>query len=294
MILTCDGGGIRGALTARLIRRLDERLGGRLLAKTRLFVGTSIGGLLALAFAAGYDAAFCERIFLEDARTIFRCRFFGGLWTPKYSDDGRREVFQRVFGERSLGDLRLVAVTAFDINDHVSRWIANFDPGPVGAGYWEAVEYGGFLPPSRWRAAFGPPKTDKPAWMAAMHTSAAPVYFAVADGLADGAFVASNPAIPARLAFPDEAILSVGTGYVPGSLPPRPGDWGKLQWAANFIGVLKGVEQAWRVKPPYCRLDAPLPRPIRLDNLAAVPGLLRIADRVDISAPADFLERVLA
>lgn len=50
-ILSCDGGGIRGLMTALLIRDLDRRFG--LIAKADAFAGTSTGGLIALALAHG-------------------------------------------------------------------------------------------------------------------------------------------------------------------------------------------------------------------------------------------------
>ncbi|MDY3560383.1 patatin-like phospholipase family protein [Gemmata sp. JC673] len=52
LILACDGGGMRGYLTARLIQELDTALGGALLRCVDLFAGTSTGGLLALGLAA--------------------------------------------------------------------------------------------------------------------------------------------------------------------------------------------------------------------------------------------------
>ncbi|CAM8763542.1 hypothetical protein NCM_00942 [Burkholderia pseudomallei] len=50
-ILSCDGGGIRGLITALLIQDLDRRSG--ILAKADGFAGTSTGGLIALALARG-------------------------------------------------------------------------------------------------------------------------------------------------------------------------------------------------------------------------------------------------
>jgi patatin-like phospholipase/acyl hydrolase len=52
-IFALDGGGIRGVLTAALIKKLDEQT--HFLQAVDLFAGTSTGGLLALAFAAGID-----------------------------------------------------------------------------------------------------------------------------------------------------------------------------------------------------------------------------------------------
>ncbi|MBD2386438.1 patatin-like phospholipase family protein [Cylindrospermum sp. FACHB-282] len=55
-ILTCDGGGIRGLITAMLLQKLDEELqqeGISLFSDIDLFAGTSTGGLIALGLASG-------------------------------------------------------------------------------------------------------------------------------------------------------------------------------------------------------------------------------------------------
>ena len=55
-ILACDGGGIRGLLTAIWIRRLQS-VRPDLLERVRLFAGTSTGGIIALALAKGLPIA---------------------------------------------------------------------------------------------------------------------------------------------------------------------------------------------------------------------------------------------
>jgi patatin-like phospholipase/acyl hydrolase len=54
-ILSLDGGGIRGVLTASLLERLEEKQPG-FLTMVDLFAGTSTGGILALALASGMTA----------------------------------------------------------------------------------------------------------------------------------------------------------------------------------------------------------------------------------------------
>src|SRR4051812_20174888 len=56
-ILSLDGGGIKGLYTAALLVRLEDALGGRSIASQfDLIVGTSTGGIIALALAAGLKA----------------------------------------------------------------------------------------------------------------------------------------------------------------------------------------------------------------------------------------------
>src|SRR5262245_4537506 len=59
LILSCDGGGVRGALTARIVQRIEEELkkatGDKILFRDRVhcFAGTSTGGIIALGLACG-------------------------------------------------------------------------------------------------------------------------------------------------------------------------------------------------------------------------------------------------
>ena len=51
-ILSFDGGGIRGIVTLAILKRLETAFP-NLIANTDLFAGTSTGGIIALALAAG-------------------------------------------------------------------------------------------------------------------------------------------------------------------------------------------------------------------------------------------------
>ena len=63
-ILSLDGGGIRGWLTATLLQRLQDDLKGQgypdFLDEVQLFAGTSTGGLLALGLAKGLSLQQCR------------------------------------------------------------------------------------------------------------------------------------------------------------------------------------------------------------------------------------------
>ncbi len=70
LILTCDGGGIRGLITAIILQELDKQI--PFLDKIDLFAGTSTGGLIALGLASGvpvadlvgiYNSTNCSQIF---------------------------------------------------------------------------------------------------------------------------------------------------------------------------------------------------------------------------------------
>jgi len=55
LILSCDGGGIRGLITAMILQELDKQI--PFLDKIDLFTGTSTGGIIALGLASGIPIA---------------------------------------------------------------------------------------------------------------------------------------------------------------------------------------------------------------------------------------------
>ena len=67
-VLSLDGGGIRGLLTAVILERLEAA--NPFLSHVDLFAGTSTGGILALGLAAGYSPT--ERLNYMKS-TVRRC-----------------------------------------------------------------------------------------------------------------------------------------------------------------------------------------------------------------------------
>ena len=66
-ILSCDGGGIRGVITAKLLQALDPSV----LKNIDLFAGTSTGSIIALGLASGVPIdtiveLYSAEILLED------------------------------------------------------------------------------------------------------------------------------------------------------------------------------------------------------------------------------------
>ena len=69
-ILSLDGGGIRGVLTAALLERLQAHQPD-FLGKVDLFAGTSTGGVLALGLAYGLSPAVCRRLYEKRGSQVF-------------------------------------------------------------------------------------------------------------------------------------------------------------------------------------------------------------------------------
>lgn len=96
----------------------------------------------------------------------------------------------------------------------------------------------------------GEPDIDLPAREAAMRTSAAPTFFPLHGGYADGAIFANNPSLVGvakmkahypHLKMAEMRVLSIGTGGFPYSIDlhgNNDADWGLRQWAPHLVDML--------------------------------------------------------
>src|SRR5215213_1985690 len=69
-IVSCDGGGIRGLVTAMLLEDLEAKCPG-FLSQVALFAGTSTGGIIALGLAAEIPIRKIRSIYESKAAQIF-------------------------------------------------------------------------------------------------------------------------------------------------------------------------------------------------------------------------------
>ena len=69
-ILSLDGGGLRGVVTAKLLERLETAHPG-FLSQVDLFAGTSTGGVLALGLARGLSPTDMGKLYTEAAEKVF-------------------------------------------------------------------------------------------------------------------------------------------------------------------------------------------------------------------------------
>jgi len=121
-ILSLDGGGIRGLITAIWLNRLEEevsrKLGGPLWKQFDLVAGTSTGAILACAVANEIDTQRIVDLYTNEGRKVFPfprllVRLF---WGPKYSGKGLENALEAVFEHTRFGDLKVkpTLVTAYD------------------------------------------------------------------------------------------------------------------------------------------------------------------------------------
>jgi predicted acylesterase/phospholipase RssA len=261
LIISCDGGGIRGLITALLLEKLKPGF----LQQTYLFAGTSTGGIIALALASGLSPSRLVQLYSKDGAKIFTTSTcfgssevakvreavasskasVGGVWSDilehlyeyledlicvKYDNGGLKSVINLTLGSKAsatIGSLqRKVMVTTFRLFN-------------VQTNAWAPLVFHN-IPNIPNNQTASTQVID-----AAMSTSAAPTYFPPYNHpafgyCADGGVVANNPALLAasmliESGIPREQIwmLSLSTGDTINSYPPS---LINSTYAPNFYG----------------------------------------------------------
>jgi uncharacterized protein len=233
-ILSFDGGGQKGLFSASVLAAIENDLPGvRIADHFDLIVGTSTGGLIALALGAGMTPAEIVTFYVEEGPDIFGNGrgLISRLRRPKHSAERLRAGLERAFGDRLLGSSskRLVIPSySLDANDVYI-----------------------FKTPHHERL-----RRDHKERMVdvAMATCAAPTFLPAFqlghNRLIDGGVWANNPTLVAvaeaksMLAVPleDMRILSVGTTEEVTALPSSLDNGGLYDWARSGAGALLGAQ----------------------------------------------------
>jgi patatin-like phospholipase/acyl hydrolase len=297
-ILSFDGGGIRGVLTAVLLNRLHQQIP-TLLDDVHLYAGTSTGGIIALGLAAGRTPAEGVALYQKHAPDIFSrtiWRRISSLWNliaAKYGNKRLMEILQQELGDKTLGDLaaqqRFVLIASFDLDGKLrgqQTWKPKFFhnlPGPDSDRNDKVVDV-------------------------ALRTSAAPTYFPSHQGYVDGGVAANNPSMAALAQALDEAsanqqlgdirLLSLGTGQQAYFLRGQTNDWGYVQWAKPLVPLLMEGSmdvanyQCQRIlgEARYWRLSPMLSRAVALDDVHMIEWLVDLANSVDLAPTIDWIE----
>jgi uncharacterized protein len=274
-IIACDGGGIRGLITAMLLNDLVSNppagSNSEILNNVNLYAGTSTGGIIAIGLACGLTPSSLVTLYGSDCSSIFQpyqpsstssllsrlglpqlsldpCSWVHELCYVKYSNAGLYKTLSSTLSQSAhvnpdspLSQLStgVLAVTTMISNTSNDPW------GPLALTNLPNSDY-----------------ADVAIIDAAMCSSAAPLYFppyAVPPATptmwcADGGVVANNPSAftlanvlesqvlqQEKKQLSNVRMLSIGTGatidYVPSMfLKSFENDWGMLSWL-NPIAV---------------------------------------------------------
>jgi predicted acylesterase/phospholipase RssA len=259
LILACDGGGVRGLLTALLIQQLESDF--PFLNRVKLFAGTSTGGILALGLAKGLKVESMVRLYEDKGPSIFRpykpaasdyvllktaleiatkSKFFSKLkyslrdcFHVKFDNAGLKEVLGGYLGKDS---------TFEDLPPGKAALVTTLRLSSADEAGWTPL------------VLHNLPTTDKTLKTrlvdAALATSAAPLYFPPykVEGFGycvDGGLFANCPAglalataLRARPSLESIRVLSIGTGagvnrmMIPQTPFNKDGDYGMFAWLA--------------------------------------------------------------
>ena len=314
-VLSLDGGGVRGILTAGILRRLVSQ--GRfpqLLEDADLIAGTSTGGILALLFAAGYSPAEAQRMYLHHCPKIFTtspARKYSPF-NAKYESTYLRNMMNAYFQDLRMDELpKPVVTTAFKIrNDDAAL---NDESGKESASFYEhhglgwqpclfsnIPRYSGTVEPDSALCAD-----------VACRTSAAPTYFPAAEGIyVDGAIFANNPALTAMAKAKSHyrhvrtsrvAMLSIGSGSYDYFIPKEEGtmDWGLRQWAPYLRNILLDssaisldTNMSLLMGEQYHRVNPPLRSDMDLDDVEGMDELVRVSEEVNLDTTEKWIRTV--
>ena len=309
-ILCCDGGGIRGVITALLIQDLDRSFG--IVKNANGFAGTSTGGLISLGLVSDVGIDAIVNLYENEGDKIFEpngwlldaqlkqqdrapaqsaAELLGsgpGIFRCQYVNTGLKTVAQQLVGTGAMSSAsRFVAVNSARLWDS-------------GDGSWSPCTISN-----------GPRNTYRGISMvdAALATSAAPTYFPpyqVGDFgyFADGGTFANNPSMTAIVeaiyqgyapATSDIVMLSLGTGANPVGVPPSsvpdPLAWGVTHWLWPFsngpvpatallnltmdaTADLAAIQAQQLLGNNYMRGNVPLSQPFALDDYKNVGELV--------------------
>ena len=108
-ILSLDGGGLKGLFAASFLAHWERETGRSVAESFDLIVGTSTGGIIALALGIGMPASEIVSFYRNEARTIFPKKVFARLkhlFAVKHSAKGLESALEKHFANRILGDSR--------------------------------------------------------------------------------------------------------------------------------------------------------------------------------------------
>ena len=299
-IISFDGGGIRGVLTAAVLERLVAAYPS-LIQNATLLAGTSTGGLIALGLANGMTPSALRQLYQDSGPAIFddsgRISFGGKLWS-KYSNDNLKETVSGLFGGLRLGGLaKEVLVPSFDLDSDLIK----------------------DTPARSWKPKFftnrpGDPDCNELVADVAMRTSAAPSIFPIYKGYIDGGVVANNPSIaalaqalkpcpgqPKVATIGDVLLLSLGTGISFRWIDSMDADWGAFDWIRDGrildimlegVGDVADFQCQQLLDDRYNRVAPVLPSVVDLDDDSKIDYLIDYAKTVEIGLTLAWLARV--
>lgn len=251
-ILSLDGGGIRGVMSARILQEIEQQIqqrkGQSLQEYFDLVAGTSTGALIAGAIISGMNSNQIIDIYQNEGLEIFpyQSRFSPkrlpliskyGLSAPKFSNEGLINVMKKYLVKNQV-PIKIkdvvkpnILIVAYDMSKD-EPWFFNNNNNNIF---------------SQWYS-------NLPLWEICVSSASAPTYFppyelknqGESSPHIDGGVAANNPTLAAvayaiKLGHKLEeiSVLSIGTGETKKSYKfAEIADWGLSEWATRLFSVL--------------------------------------------------------
>ncbi|XP_071960521.1 85/88 kDa calcium-independent phospholipase A2-like [Antedon mediterranea] len=218
-VLCLDGGGIRGLILVQILMAIEKVAGRPINELFDWIVGTSTGGILALALGKGYSLIECRKLYFRLKDEVFQ-------GTRPYKKEKFESFLKDFFGEEAKMDSFeepkvLVSCVVADRIPPVLHFFRNYE-APCTSSTHAAAHSEPFQPPAHYK--------DQLLWQAARASGAAPTYFNAMGRYLDGGLIANNPTLDAMTEIQEHYIekkmknlptkstglvLSIGTGVVP-------------------------------------------------------------------------------
>jgi len=295
-ILALDGGGVRAIIQSTILQRL-VLLFPDLLSEIEMFAGTSAGGIVAGALSIGLTPDQTTHLWKSEVCKIFSQGFRHKVGTmdnfigSSYHANELERMLTEMIGHKTLKELKYkFLVPSFRLDPLLSK---QHNPR------WQPIFFHNFSHSEN---------ADTRLVDAILRTAAAPTYFPIRDGYVDGGIFANNPslaafttAVASGICSHEISVLSLSTGLNPRSISKDrigSGDWGLYEWGPHIIDLLLDsttqsidYECHCLLKDKYKRLDPIIPFDVGLDDATAVPELIKVANAVDLTDVAAWLEK---
>ncbi|HNE27064.1 MAG TPA: patatin-like phospholipase family protein [Pseudomonadales bacterium] len=229
LVIATDGGGVRGGIATRALRRVEEKLNIRLPDIVNLSVGTSAGAIIAAALAVNTSATeldalfpqFCDDIFRKSWRSTTPFKFFVN---HQYGNEAFIQQLKSILADMTFGEFtkkypqRKLVTTTFDVLNNKTCFLKTDKPQYANWPFYKAI----------------------------LASAAAPTYFPVVDGqyIDGGVGSYNNPCYLAAYEIkyimnidPSEVtLLSLGAGRTLPSVKPGEADkFSSLGWISHIL-----------------------------------------------------------
>jgi len=237
-ILSLDGGGIKGLFSAAVLAHLEDDFNIKITDYFDLIVGTSTGGIIALALGIDIRPRDIVHFYVSEGRNIFAGNWptgprqlwhllCHGMWS-KYNSEPLKNALKDRFGDKLLGDSKKRLV------------IPSYSTGEDDIYLFKTPHH------ERLRRDY-----KIPIWQVAMATSAAPTYFPCCQiihdiRLIDGGVWANNPVMIGiteavgllGISLENIHVLSLGTTDEVKGRPKKLDHGGLWQWKMDAVNVV--------------------------------------------------------